>query len=142
MKYNLKNDFDKERFKKRVNFLYGNERVVILQEMTKRTLKQNNYLHLILTAFALETGYTLECVKRNFFKLEVNKDLFLSEERGNFGTKQALKSTTQITKDNLSIAIDRFKKWSSDNGIYLPEPEDEEYLAHLEIEASRLQRYI
>jgi len=142
MKYNLKNNFDKERFKKRVNFLYGNERVVILQEMTKRTLKQNNYLHLILTAFALETGYTLECVKRNFFKLEVNKDLFLSEERGNFGTKQALKSTTQITKDNLSIAIDRFKKWSSDNGIYLPEPEDEEYLAHLEIEASRLQRYI
>ena len=142
MKYNLKNDFDKERFKKRVNFLYGNERIVILQEMTKRTLKQNNYLHLILTAFALETGYTLECVKRNFFKLEVNKDLFLSEERGNFGTKQALKSTTQITKDNLSIAIDRFKKWSSDNGIYLPEPEDEEYLAHLEIEASRLQRYI
>ena len=142
MKYNLKNDFDKERFKKRVNFLYGNERVVILQEMTKRTLKQNNYLHLILTAFALETGYTLECVKRNFFKLEVNKDLFLTEEKGNFGTKQALKSTTQITKDNLSIAIDRFKKWSSDNGIYLPEPEDEEYLAHLEIEASRLQRYI
>ena len=142
MKYNLKNDFDKKRFKKRVNFLYGNERIVILQEMTKRTLKQNNYLHLILTAFALETGYTLECVKRNFFKLEVNKDLFLSEERGNFGTKQALKSTTQITKDNLSIAIDRFKKWSSDNGIYLPEPEDEEYLAHLEIEASRLQRYI
>jgi len=142
MKYNLKNDFDKERFKKRVNFLYGNERVVILQEMTKRTLKQNNYLHLILTAFALETGYTLECVKRNFFKLEVNKDLFLSEERGNFGTKQALKSTTQITKDNLSIAIDRFKKWSSDNGIYLPDAEDEEYLAHLEIEASRLQRYI
>ena len=142
MKYNLKNDFDKERFKKRVNFLYGNERVVILQEMTKRTLKQNNYLHLILTAFALETGYTLECVKRNFFKLEVNKDLFLSEERGNFGTKQALKSTTQITKDNLSIAIDKFKKWSSDNGIYLPDAEDEEYLAHLEIEASRLQRYI
>jgi len=142
MKYNLKNDFDKERFKKRVNFLYGNERVVILQEMTKRTLKQNNYLHLILTAFALETGYTLECVKRNFFKLEVNKDLFLSEERGNFGTKQALKSTTQITKDNLSIAIDRFKKWSSDNGICLPDAEDEEYLAHLEIEASRLQRYI
>ena len=142
MKYNLKNDFDKERFKKRVNFLYGNERIVILQEMTKRTLKQNKYLHLILTAFALETGYTLECVKRNFFKLEVNKDLFLSEERGNFGTKQALKSTTQITKDNLSIAIDRFKKWSSDNGIYLPEAEDEEYLAHLEIEASRLQRYI
>jgi len=142
MKYNLKNNFDKERFKKRVNFLYGNERVVILQEMTKRTLKQNNYLHLILTAFALETGYTLECVKRNFFKLEVNKDLFLTEEKGNFGTKQALKSTTQITKDNLSIAIDRFKKWSSDNGIYLPEPEDEEYLAHLEIEASRLQRYI
>jgi hypothetical protein len=142
MKYNLKNDFDKERFKKRVNFLYGNERVVILQEMTKRTLKQNNYLHLILTAFALETGYTLECVKRNFFKLEVNKDLFLSEERGNFGTKQALKSTTQITKENLSIAIDRFKKWSSDNGIYLPDAEDEEYLAHLEIEASRLQRYI
>jgi hypothetical protein len=142
MKYNLKNDFDKERFKKRVNFLYENERVVILQEMTKRTLKQNNYLHLILTAFALETGYTLECVKRNFFKLEVNKDLFLSEERGNFGTKQALKSTTQITKENLSIAIDRFKKWSSDNGIYLPDAEDEEYLAHLEIEASRLQRYI
>jgi hypothetical protein len=142
MKYNLKNDFDKERFKKRVNFLYGNERVVILQEMTKRTLKQNNYLHLILTAFALETGYTLECVKRNFFKLEVNKDLFLTEEKGNFGTKQALKSTAQITKENLSIAIDRFKKWSSDNGIYLPEPEDEEYLAHLEIEASRLQRYI
>ena len=142
MKYNLKNDFDKERFKKRINFLYGNERVVILQEMTKRTTKQNNYLHLILTAFALETGYTLECVKRNFFKLEVNKDLFLTEERGNFGTKQALRSTSQITKENLSIAIDRFKKWSSDNGIYLPEAEDEEYLAHLEIEASRLQRYI
>lgn len=142
MKYNLKNDFDKERFKKRINFLYGNERVVILQEMTKRTLKQNNYLHLILTAFALETGYTLECVKRNFFKLEVNKDLFLTEERGNFGTKQALRSTSQITKENLSIAIDKFKKWSSDNGIYLPEAEDEEYLAHLEIEASRLQRYI
>lgn len=69
MIYDLNDNHDKKRFQTYTNKLLNGGNLVELKSLNKRSLKQNNYLHLILSAFAIETGYSLECVKTNFFKL-------------------------------------------------------------------------
>ncbi len=52
-------------------------RVELRKIREKRTLSQNNYLHLILGWFGLEIGYTLQEVKQDIFKRNICKDWFL-----------------------------------------------------------------
>lgn len=69
MIYDLNNILDKERFKRRSNDLYKKKAVVELTEKKrKRTLSQNSYLHYLLGYYAMETGNTIEYVKRKYFK--------------------------------------------------------------------------
>jgi len=85
MIYNLNDSHDMNRFSCRANKLIEQKRTVELKEVTTRSLRQNNYLHLILTAFAIETGYSVECVKQNFFKMKCNEFIFLQTVDGMFG---------------------------------------------------------
>ena len=78
MIYDLNNILDKERFKRRSNDLYKKKAVVELTEKKrKRTLSQNSYLHYLLGYYAMETGNTIEYVKREYFKKLCNPSLFL-----------------------------------------------------------------
>ena len=57
MVYDLNTDIDRERFKHRVNALYGRRALVECSERKpQRTGKQNRYLHVILGEFAMQTG--------------------------------------------------------------------------------------
>jgi hypothetical protein len=42
----------------------------------------------------------------------------------------------------MSMAIDRFKRWGSENGFYMPNPDDESLLKDIAIEMARSQAYI
>jgi len=79
MKYNLSIRTDQERFKRRCNELYKAGKVVELTSTEKRSLNQNKYLHLILTWFAMETGYSMNFVKVEYFKKLCNPDIFCVE---------------------------------------------------------------
>lgn len=143
MQYNLNNPLDRERFKVRCNTLYQKEVVVELTEKTFRTPNQNRYLHLIIGVIAMETGVGLEYAKREYFKRLCNKDLFCVVKMDRFsGEVETLRSSADLTKEEMSMAIDRFKRWASEQGFYLPAPGDEELLRQIEIEMGRNRQYL
>lgn len=72
MWYNLKNPLEIDKFRDRVTELRNKGAVVELTEKRARSLQANKYLHLMLSKFALEYGYTLDEVKTHFYKVTVN----------------------------------------------------------------------
>ena len=142
MIYDLNDPHDVNRFSCRANKLIDKKKTVELREITTRSLRQNNYLYLIMTAFAIETGYSVECVKQNFFKMKCNENIFVQSVDGILGTEIILRSSASLTKEEMTIAIDRFRNWSAKNGYYLPEPDETETLRKIAVEQSKIKQYL
>lgn len=143
MIFDLSNILDRERFKARCNRAYEDRAVVELTGKTGRSLSQNSYLHLILTWHAIESGNTVEWVKQEYFKRLVNPEIFLAEKQDrHLGCVQYLLSSSVITREQMTTAIDRFKVWSAHCGIYLPDSDNREFLQAIQIEQSRNAKYL
>lgn len=145
MLYNLSNILDKERFKRRSNDLYRKGVVVELTEKkAKRSRSQNSYLHLIIGWYAMETGNTLEYVKRVYFKKLCNPSLFVRHKADKYlGEENEYRSSANLTTAEMTQAIDRFRNWSaSECGIYLPSPNEEDFLQSIEVEMNRQSEYL
>ena len=143
MQYNLATDLDQERFVNRANALLQKGVVVELTEKTFRSPNQNRYLHLLIGVVAMDTGVGLEYAKREYFKKLVNKDLFVIKKSDRFaGEIEDLRSSADLTIEEMSMAIDRFKRWGAENGFYMPNPEDTALLKEIEIEMGRLKMYL
>lgn len=145
MLYNLSTDLDRERFKCRCNALYKKGGIVELTERKPhRTLQQNRYLHLIIGWFAIEYGETLEFVKQEYFKRLCNKDVFCRRKVDPFrGDIEILRSTRDCDSGELTTAIERFRNWSSKEcGIYLPSPDEREFLNDIEVRIRQYDSYL
>lgn len=143
MQYNLSSELDKQRFITRADSLIKKGAIIELVERAQRTKLQNNYLHLILGVVAMETGNTIEYTKQEYFKRLVNGPIFVQEKEDRFlGKVTILRSSTDLTKEEMSTAIDRFQRWAAENGIYIPDPADEARLRDIEIEMGRLRAYL
>lgn len=143
MLYNLNSNLDKDRFLRRVNQLVANGGVVELSTRRQRTLSQNNYLHLILSYFANETGYNMVEVKDGLFKKYINPQIFCATRHlENVGQIEVLRSTRELTTKELSEAIDNFRRWSAETlDIYLPQANEYDYLQQIEIDIAKSKRY-
>lgn len=147
MLYDLTNIVGLQSFKTKVGMLIDNKDKVV--ELTvkrkRRSLNQNSYLHLILTWFAIEYGDTLEYVKQDIFKKNVNPQIFKSE-RVNFKTgevREHWRSSADLNTKEMTVAIERFRNYASkEAGIYLPEANEDKFLQHIEIEASKYENLI
>lgn len=143
MMYNLSTPLDRERFAAKANALLQKGSVVELTEKTLRSRNQNSYLHLIIAAIAMDVGVSLEYAKREYFKRLVNKDLFIRKEQDRFsGEIEVIRSSSDLTIEEMRTAIDRFKMWAAENGFYLPSPEDADRLRDIEIEMGRMRQYL
>lgn len=143
MQYDLSSDFQRKALLARVDNLMDKGAVVELTEKTFRSPSQNRYLHLLIGVVAMATGNTLEDVKREYFKNLVNPDIFRSWKTDNRGNTIAIyRSTAAVSKEEMSMAIDRFKRWGAENGIYLPNPDDLHLLKEIEIEMGRMKSYL
>lgn len=144
MTLDLSNILDMERFDRKVRQCKERRCVVEITEKTLRTLRQNSYLHLILGYFAIEYGETIEYVKQEYFKRLVNRDLFAERKSDRYmGEIEVLRSSRDLTKEQMTLAIERFKDWSSkEAGIRLPDANEQEFLKAIQIELDRQQRYI
>ena len=143
MQYDLTSDFQRKAFLSRVDNLLERGAVVELTEKTIRTRGQNNYLHLLIGVVAMETGNTLEYCKEMYFKRLCNKDLFITTRADRYaGQVEIIRSSADLTKEEMSTAIDRFKRWGSQNGIYMPNPGDESLLREIAIEMGRNKAYL
>lgn len=142
--YDLRNPLDRDRFKRRCNALYKKQGIVDLSEKGQRSSQQNRYLHLLLGYLAIETSNTLEYVKEVFYKRTANKELYLREkEDAILGKVEYLRSSAELTKEEMTLSIDRLRDWASQTAeIYLPSANEHEFLASIEYEMSRMKQWI
>lgn len=143
MQYDLTSDFQRKAFLARCHNLLDKGAVVELTEKAFRTPNQNRYLHLLLGIVAMETGNRLEDVKREYFKRLINPNIFMRYRTDTRGIDIAVyRSITVVSKQELSTAIDRFRMWGAENGIYMPSPDDREQLSEVEYQMGRMKSYL
>ena len=133
MIYNLTNEYEVPKFQEKVAKLLSDGATVELKNIhPKRSLAQNNYLHLLLGYFGSEYGLSIEEVKLDIFKRTCNADLFKRAHANKKGIRvEFLRSTAELTTAEMTTAIERFRNWSSAvAGIYLPSANEQEFLIH------------
>lgn len=138
--YDLSNGLDAQNFKLRCNSLYKKGCIVELKERKlQRTSSQNKYLHTCLGYFGALTGYTLEYVKREYYKILCNPETFIRETDDPYrGRIKVLRSSADLDTAELSLTLDRFRDWAAQEaGIYIPSPEEHRLVQLMEIEVER-----
>lgn len=143
MIYNLAMPLDRERFSTRANILLQKQAVIDCTEKTLRSGNQNSYIHLLIGVVAMETGVTIDYAKREYFKKLVNRDIFVRKVTDKFcGEGEDIRSSASLSVEEMTMAIDRFKRWGAENGFYFPDPLDEARLKDIEIEIGRMRHYL
>lgn len=144
MLYDLSNPLQNESFKVKAEALSKKGCIVELTEKKpQRTASQNRYLHSILAYFALEVGETSEYVKRHYFKILCNRDLFIREIDDKYlGKIKVLRSSADLDTGEMTTAIDRYRNWCSTQGCYIPSPDEHLMVQQMEIEISRNRMYL
>lgn len=144
MIYNLKQHIDRDKFKKRCNELFKAGRRVELTIKENKTLQQIRYLHLIIGWVAVSVGVSFGFAKVEYFKRLANYDLFFHGEEDPLydKVKIMIRSTSTLTTSEMTEAIERFRNWSAMTeaghpGVYLPEPNELDYLNEIEAEIER-----
>ncbi len=141
MIFDLKHE--KERFKECAEKLISEEALVELTKKEIRSNQQNRYLHLIFRWFALATGYSEEEVKLDIFKRQCNTDLFMKKVTGRSGLSRIqMKSTRELSSADMTTAIERFRNYSAKQGIYIPSPNEEQFLAAIMKELDRNSEWV
>lgn len=143
MLYDLHNELDRQRATKRWEYLLKRNAVVDLTEHVQRTNSQNAYLHVLLGLLAMEFGERIEYVKQNYYKELVNPGLFVLHKDDRFmGERVELRSSRDLTKEEMAESIDRLKVWAAEQGIFLPDADEKEFLARIEAEMKRNAKYL
>lgn len=123
MTYDLSNEYEVRKVLLRLNALIKKGVLVELKEQRPlRTLSQNSYLHLLLQVFAMEYGCSLDVAKVDYYKRLCNQDLYEVEKVNKQGeVVKDLRSSADLTTEEMAQSIDRFKRFAAEGGIYLPD---------------------
>lgn len=121
MKLDLSQPFDINRAKVYFKKLLDGGKCIELSEHRKsRTVKQNKYLHVCISLFAIEFGYNLEeaktHLKRNCDFMRYDKD-----------QETFLKRTRTLDTKELTDFIEWIRTYSAKEGCHIPSAD--EYLA-------------
>jgi len=137
MKYNPADQISKLQAITKFNQLIEGTKIFEIKTIqTRRSLSQNSYLHVCISLFAINFGYTLEesktLLKRscNFMTYENNGNLFL-------------KASRKLNTKEMTDFIDFIRTFASSQGCYIPTAEqyrDKKYYFDNEIETHR--RYL
>ena len=145
MIYDLRNEYRAQDFIDKVKEMLEKQYIVTLsRKLPNRTLKQNNYLHLLISYFASEYGISIDEAKNDVFKRECNPDIFVREKENKKGRLvKYLRSTSELDTGEMTLAINRFRNRSvAYYEIYLPSPEDNEFMLYCEQEIERNQEFL
>lgn len=116
MKFILPQDRDKFNFY--VDKLKDYDGPVELKKIRKpRTLKQNAYLHAIISQFGIETGYTLD-ESKTLLKRECSFMRYFK------GESTFLRKSSSLDTKELTTWIDWVRDYAGKKGIYLSSPDD------------------
>src|SRR4051812_16007102 len=116
MKFNLANKTEKSQAFTYFLTLANKKALVEVKKISpKRSLSQNNYLHLLLGAFGQHFGYTLEEAK-TIYKRDVNPGIYVYDKNGS----KFLRSSAELSKEEMAKTVDKFMEWSKEQGYELP----------------------
>lgn len=145
MLYDTFNEYEANRARKRLEWLIGRNALVEIKDKSRFTVSQNSYLHVCIGIVALETGVTLEYAKQKYFKRIVNREMFYigkftdpvtGEESGKW------RSTASLTKEEMTLALDRWRDWAARQGWYIPTPEEHAAILQAKIEMEKNKRWL
>lgn len=145
MVYDTSNPLDNANFLLRAKKLAESGKIVELTEKKpRRSLPQNKYLHVILAYFGTQTGDTLAWVKERYYKVLINPDIFIRQKDDKFlGKTQYLRSSADLDTAEMSLSIERFRNWASQEaGIYIPSADEAMLVQQMEIEIERNKGYL
>jgi hypothetical protein len=124
-----------EAFELLTEFTGREKKVELKVHSARRSNPQNRGLHLLLGRLSNETGYTLEEAKMLY--KEMNRDLYFYEKNGHI----FIKSSAELTQEEMAKSIDKFYKVCGENGIELPLLTNEEEMRSIEREIERNGHY-
>lgn len=145
MRYDGSNELHAAQARARLEKLIRDRKVFDLTEKKpQRSLNQNAYLHVLISYFACQTGNTEKWVKREYYKKLVNPSLFIREREDRFlGKVKYLRSSADLTTEEMTLSIDRFRNWSAESaGIYLPSPDEDRLISLMKMEIERNKEFI
>jgi hypothetical protein len=143
MIYDLSNEIQRQQAETKFEYLIElGKRIELKVKHPKRSISQNSYLHLILSAFGQNFGYTLEETKQEIFKNQVNLEIFYVGKKGKLITISEWRSTADLNTKELTLAIDRFLDYSAKNGYLLPDPSNLVWIEQLEQEIENNKQYL
>lgn len=106
----------------RLNFLISKgAKIDLTEKHAPRTVRQNAYEHILFCLFGIEFGHSMEEVKQEIFKKDVNRELFKTtfENKLTGEETETWRSTASLTTEETTFAIERFRNYSAKNGLYL-----------------------
>jgi len=119
MIYDLNNDIEVERCRKRFKSLLARKAKVEVKEAKKnRSLDQNAYYHKLIQILADDICDSFESVK---FDSKIELGFYIESRQGN----KIPESTATMSSKRMTELIDRFRMWAeSFHVVYLPTPEE------------------
>jgi len=118
MKYDLANRLDMKAFEIYSTKLKDLGSKIELKKLSnKRSISINSYLHVCISLFAIEYGYTLAEAKTllkrecEFMRYEKNGSIFLVE-------------TSKQSNDDCSKFVSWIRNYASKQGLYIPDAEE------------------
>ena len=115
MRYDSKKNNERQQaieyFKK---LLDGKKRFELKAIHPKRSLSQNSYLHVLFSIYGLEVGTTIDETKD-----DIKRELKYTYIKND---KEYLKKTSNMDSKELTIFIDKFRRFAANDGINLPDP--------------------
>ena len=115
----------------------NNIQISLENKKQQRTTQQNKYYWLILRYFGLQYGCT-KTEAEYYFKQICNPDIFCRKKKDKEDRIiYIVRSTSQLTKQEMISAINNFSVWCSQRQIELPRPEDKEMLRYAEQHVER-----
>ena len=118
MKYSTSKPIERKKAIVRFKMLLEQEKDIELKEVRKkRTIKQNSYLHVVISLFAIEFGYTLEEAKTH---LKRCCSFMVYQKDG----ESFLKRTRDMNTKELTEFIEWVRNYSAEKGCYIPSAEE------------------
>lgn len=148
--FNLHNEYERQQFKDYCNMIYKQciEAPLGIVEVKKkhrqRSSSQNAYLHVCLGYYASEFGYSIDEVKQDIFKRQLNSDIFLVDRVNKRGERvKRLRSSRDLDVKEMTTAIERFRNWSvAVCSLYIPAPNETEALFEAQRQMEKYEEFL
>ena len=138
MRYNLANLLETAQADEYLKKLMKQNAIVEIKKVNpRRSLQQNKYLYLLLGIAGIEWGFSIHEIK-TLWKRKISPSIFVYEKNKN----KFLRSTADLTTKELTDAIEQLRKFSAEQGLYLPEPHEEERLRYYANEVEKQSNYL